>query len=268
MSALDNSFLRKVSLIKDKLDDGGATSRANDTKPIGETGGFYEVNISLSDARWSNANLPLQTSGYGIVLAVQGTTPGVALNLNFNSSGSNSITNFRPGACFKAPFSDLWLSKMADCIPGTGNVRLIILTRNDVDYSELFATIAGGTSVVGTCGPAGATTQAYNTASRGANAPSASTDGVSLTGVRGFRVTVELASSTIAGGQIRLWWFDPTGSVWARGPIFEVLDTGAIRCVTSEYATNVPAGRVYAELVSVTAAAGAPVGTVRVTAFG
>jgi hypothetical protein len=267
----DVSILNTVALFSERVRDAGATERLNsESKPINERGGFYEILIDLSTGfPAGNGIYEIATGGYGLYFAIQGSTPGASLNVTFNTGAGNQITNFRPGAFYKGPFGRIVLTKASDCIT-SGSVRLLLLKEEDVDYQEFFSPSAGTVFGSAVNGASGAATQGTGVASRGANAPVLATDGVTMNGVAGFRVSVRSPGGvqTITAGSIRVWWYDPTAGAWGRGPIVEVLDTGGVVAVTSEYQTNVPVGRLYVEAVGVTLSAAGPTVIVQVTTFG
>lgn len=267
---IDMSILHKVDLFVDRVMDAGATERLETPKSINETGGFYERLIDIGTDFSGNGGLvDIPNAGYGLVFAIQGSTPGADLNVSFDGSGGAQVTNFRPGAFYKAPFGRIILTKSPACI-AAGTIRLLFLTRNDVDYTEFFSPSSGSkVANVNGQGPNSVATQVQATASRGANSPVAATDGFALGGVRGFVVYVKstLGAKTITAGNIRFWRFDPVSGLWARGTLVSALDTGGIIAVVTEFPVVVPVGRGYIECDGVTFSAADTI-TVIVTTFG
>lgn len=266
----DDLVMRKLVNFGERINDKRIGENLEKPKSLTEKGGFVELLIEADDPRFSSVGLiDITMTGYGLIFTSQGSDSGVALQVSFNNAGTESVTNFKAGASFKGFFERVVLSLDPTSL-SVGTARLIILTAPDVDYIE-FPNNGSVTASTPTTpmGPSGAATQAAGVASRGANAPVPSTDGVSLEGVASFVVTVECtnAAATITGGNIRLWRLNPVTNRWSRGPIIELLDTGGRSAVSSEYETKVPAGRFYVELCDFTTSL-ASTATVNVTTGG
>lgn len=153
-----------------------------------------------------------------------------------------------PGQAFRAKFDNFTvrLSATAQNEGATGLIRLLIIKTNVGAFKEA--------SEPPPLIVAGSSTQTYNVTT---NTPSAATDGVSLEGAVGSRCIVASANgTTIAGGTVVPWYYDPITSAWYQSTFSYTLATGNRRCVLPDEVVTVPFGRVYYELRSATNSGG------------
>jgi len=184
---------------------------------INKRGGFVNLTFDLGDSRFTTPGYIEVPVGkcWSIVYSVQGSTPGGALDFDFDLGGQQ--LNVQPGGIMRAPVERFTIKRNAGSVT-TGTVVLRVQKEPDAEYDELFRGISNGSlgnpSGAGV-GPGGATTQTYNSAA--GNIPTAATDGVSLAGVRGARLIVKAnGASTItpAVGQAVWWQYSTADAAW------------------------------------------------------
>lgn len=238
--------------------------------PINQRGGFTSFEFDLGDARFTNPGyIEVPTKGWSIVYSLQGSAPGGALDIDFDLGGLPE--NVQPGAILRGLFNRFIVRRNAGSIQA-GNVMLRIQREPDVEYDELARGdangILGNPSGTGV-GPAGATTQAYNSAA--GNIPTAATDGLSLVGVRGFRAQVISAlGSTITSGELHWWQLDTPTALWGETSFMQVYALTAVNRIwfPGDLENWVPEGRIYPEWRSGVNSAGAGAYIVRLYTWG
>lgn len=237
---------------------------------INKRGGFFTYEFDLGDARFTAPGyIEVPVGGWEVVYSLQGSAPGGSLDVDFDLGGISE--NVQPGAVLRAPFDRFTLRRNAASIT-TGNVVLRIQKEPDAQYDELDRGPASG--VLGNpggagVGPAGATTQAYNSAA--GNIPTAATDGLSLVGVRGVRAQViSAAATTISAGELHWWQYDTVLGLWGETAFTQVyaLATANRIWFPGDYENWVPEGRVYPEWRSGTNSGGSGAFTVRLFTWG
>lgn len=244
--------------------------------PISERQGFYEVLLSTADTRFSTTptnyadrGIKVEAPNYGIVYMREGSTPGLAIEVDFEAGGK--IPRIFPGAKVMARSEyfivriplDIYQTVGSDGLPGL--IRLQLLRQPDVDVEQLPQVIEGSrtggidltTGNPISMSPAGANSgiQAYDETTL--NQPTAVTDGVSLVGVTGMRIVV--AGRTVGGnspkfisGMVALWRNLPNMSALWAGTEENINITAGTRIWCSrDIEVKVPYGRVYAELRNV-----------------
>ena len=238
--------------------------------PINERGGHTTIDFDLGDARFTTPGyIEVPTSGWAIVYSLQGSAPGGALDIDFDLGGI--AENVQPGAVLKGFFKRFIVRRAPGSII-TGTVVLRLLREPDVEYDELAGGDANG--VLGNpsgagVGPAGATTQAYNSAA--GNIPTLATDGLSLTGVRGVRAQVVSAlGSVITAGEVHWWQLDTPSGLWGETAFLQGYGLAVNRRIwfPGDFENWVPEGRVYPEFRSGTNDLGAGAFTVRLYTWG
>jgi hypothetical protein len=88
-------------------------------------------------------------------------------------------------------------------------------------------------------------------------APSSTTDGMDLTSVMAYRISLCAASGqTLTGGALQFWAMG-TDSLWGRNPLLDLTVTGGQRCqVWGDYQVAVPIGRMLPANSGVTVSGG------------
>lgn len=271
----DADFRTLLALERERLQvDGqqpGKTLEEHKSRaPINERGGFTTYEFDLGDARLTTPGyIEVPTQGWSIVYSIQGSAPGGAIDVDFDLGGISE--NVQPGAILRGFFKRFIVRRNALSI-GAGAVVLRIQREPDVEYDELARGDANG--VLGNptgagVGPAGATTQAYNSAA--GNIPTAVTDGLSLVGVRGVRAQVVSAlGSTIVAGELHWWQLDTPSGLWGETSFTQVYALAVARRIwfSGDFENWVPEGRIYPEWRSGTNSAGAGAFTVRLYTWG
>lgn len=238
--------------------------------PINERAGHTTFEFDLGDTRFTTPGyIEVPTAAWGLVYSLQGSVPGGALDLDFDLGGI--AENVQPGAVLRAPFRRFSIRRNSVSIT-SGNVVLRLQREPDVEYDELSrgpaAGVLGNPSGAGV-GPAGATTQAYNSAA--GNIPTALTDGLSLAGVRGVRAQViSAAGSTISAGELHWWQLDTPSGLWGETAFTQVYALATANRVwfPGDFENWVPEGRVYPEWRSGTNSAASGAFTVRLYTWG
>lgn len=249
------------------------TRKRQTTPPVNRRGGHWNPTFDLSDARFTNPGyIEFLGDGWQLVVSIQGTVPGAVLDFDFDGGGEQ--LQCEPGAVLKGFFQGVRIKRNANSVQ-TGQVRLRVQTQPDVEYGELAK--AGLQGTLGNpggagVGPAGATTQLYNSAA--GNIPTAATDGVSLAGVRGVRAIVKANAAstiTVAVGLLAWWQFSTVDNAWGETDMSDSpLGNGVARniWVPNDKEVWVPEGRIYAEARSMTNSGGAGAFTVRLQTWG
>lgn len=238
--------------------------------PINERGGFTTYEFELDDARFTTPGyIEVPTSGWSLVYSLQGSAPGGALDVDFDLGGI--AENVQLGAILRGYFKRFIVRRNAASLQ-SGHVVLRIQREPDVEYDELDRGASNG--VLGNpggagVGPAGATTQAYNSAA--GNIPTALTDGLSLVGVRGVRAQVISAlGSTISTGELHWWQLDTPSGLWGETSFMQLYALATANRVwfPGDWENWVPEGRIYPEWRSGTNSGGAGAFTVRLYTWG
>lgn len=257
--------LDSVGSVSDNVAN-AATSMNTAQKPINIRGGFLEQSISLADTRFTSPGyLQMPIAAWGLVVRGAGSFAGATLLCSFDSGGEVLIV---PGTRIYGRFSNVTF-RIPSGSPTAGTIRIAFLMQPDVDCIDDIEGGSGTAVTAALVGPAGATTQGYNAAAFGANKPTAATDGLSLTGAKGARATVDTnnGGATIATGYLQWWFYDPDAGGWAVGPMQDTLPvtTGSTiaRVTTLDQIITVGYGRVYVELVALTTSGGAGAANVR-----
>lgn len=274
----DADFRALLHLETERLRIGGqhASQALADRKAspaINKRGGFKNLTFDLGDARFSTPGyIEVPSGGWSIVYSVQGSTPGGALDFDFDLGGQQ--LNVQPGAILRAPVERFTLRRNSGSVTA-GTVVLRIQVEPDAEYDELARGSSSGslTNPSGTgSGPAGATTQTYNSAA--GNIPTAATDGISLAGLRGVRAIVKASGAntiTVGVGGIAWWQFSTADNAWGETDMFDVpLANGVARniWVPNDKEIWVPEGRIYAEVRSMTNSGGSGAFTLRLQGWG
>lgn len=237
---------------------------------INKRGGFKNLTFDLGDARFTSPGyIEIPSGGWSIVYSVQGSTPGGALDFDFDLGGQQ--LNVQPGGVMRAPFERMRIARNSGSLTA-GTVVLRVQVEPDVEYDELARGVSGGTvtNPGGTgSGPAGATTQTYNSAA--GNIPTAATDGISLSGLRGVRAIVKAnGASTItpAVGSLNWWQFSTADNAWGETDFADICSVTRNIWVAPEKEIWVPEGRIYCEVRSMTNSGGSGAFTVRLQGWG
>lgn len=273
-----NEILRShVETLRNAGDNFNAEQQAKKTgtAPLNQRGGRWNLSFDLSDSRFTGGGvIEVPMSGWGLVYSIQGSDAGGVLDFDFDAGGVEE--QCEPGAVLKGPFSGFRIRRNALSMT-VGTVRIRLLTEPDADYGELAKGITGGAlgnPSGGGIGPAGATTQAYNSAA--GNIPTAATDGLSLVGVTGVRANVisAVGSTMTVGVGLLVWWqYDTVTGLWGETDMTDVPLGGASATARRIWIPNdkqiwVPEGRIYPELRSATNSAGSGSFTVRLYTWG
>lgn len=271
----DADFQSLLRLESDRLRIGGqhASQGLADRKAspsINKRGGFKVATFDLGDARFTTPGyIEVASGGWAIVYSVQGSTPGGALDFDFDLGGQQ--LNVQPGAIMRSPFERFTIRRNSGSLQA-GAIQLRIATEPDADYDELYRGASGGTLVnpTGTgSGPAGATTQTYNSAA--GNIPTAATDGINLAGLRGVRAIVKVnGASTITPnvGALVWWQWSTADAAWGETDMQDVPSVTRNIWVPNDKEIWVPEGRIYAEARSLTNSGGSGAFTVRLQGWG
>jgi hypothetical protein len=171
------------------------------------------VTLDLALEGWSVPALTQKC--YGIRFLINGSNPDARLDLEANGGW----TAFAPGDWIYGAFDGLTIRRSPITGAATeGSARLLLLRDPDVRAGQTDRDAAGLLSSMSVAKTANGIQQARNEAS--ANEPDANTPGVSLAGVRGFRVyLIADAAETFVSGTIRGWAFKAGLDRWAATPI-------------------------------------------------
>lgn len=221
---------------------------------INQAGSFQVLEHSLS-----SAVLPDTPPGYALYFLREGSAPGARITIR----GAGTWENMAPGECFSGRFDSLKLERGSRSVT-SGTVRLLVVMSPGVVAGMVPETSSAGNLGGGLVGPNGATSQTRNHAT--ANVPAAVTDGVDVTGCRGFRVLLasnDAASTLSGGGSVRIWRQSSRSAVnsgtWFKTSLVynDLSDFTSVQYAQlPDEELKVSEGRVYAEAVSVTNSAG------------
>lgn len=204
-------------------------------------------------------------SGHALLYKRRGSNPWGHIWIEVNGRQ----VEMYPGCRIVGQFNEFQVLRHASS-DTSGTVNLLVVQDPALAFEEPEQNVPTEVRTY-TLGPAGATTQAYNSAA--GNVPTALTDGFPLLGVKGFRVLLLAASSTLSAGSLR-FWYQPNGATAAdwrpNGGHFysDVGGNSQIGQVWDDEEVLVLGGRGYVEARSVTAAAGSPLLTVQVECYG
>lgn len=244
---------------------------AKDVTPINRRGGHEPVIFDLGDARFTSPGyIEYPASGQRLIYSIQGSAPGGVLDFDFGAGGTE--LNCIPGSKLSGAFDRFVVRRNAASMQ-SGAVMLRVQNEPDADYTELTRGYPGGllgNPSGGGIGPAGATTQAYNSAA--GNIPTAAADGLSLAGVSGVRAMVKSSNGAITAAQLVWWQFSTADNAWAPTDMLDVwalagASATALWCPLDKQVW-VPEGRIYPELRSATNAGGSGAFTVRLATWG
>ena len=226
-------------------------TKASTPDAINRSAAFNVLELDLSSSVF-----PDVPPGYALYYLREGSHPAGRVTIK----GAGAWENMAPGEFFSGYFDGLKLVRGSRSVT-SGRARLLVVQSPGVVTGMIPETNAAGNLGGGLVGPSGATTQTRNSAA--GNVPALITDGVDVSGCRGFRVTLASinAASTLSGaGTVRIWRAstrNPIGSGWFRTSIDFDADVSGVQYLQfPDQVLAVPEGRVYAEAVSVTNSAG------------
>lgn len=214
---------------------------------------FDTVDLDLSLPGWSSP--ALTQPGFGVYFIRNGSEPDAILDLESNGLWAGMVPgDFARGMAFDG----LMVRRNPNSVQ-SGNARLLILRNPNVEAGQSPQSPSGGLGG-GAVGPGGAATQ--STADD--NAPTAVTDGVSLSGVRAVRLVVSAAAGQTlsGGGTVELWHYNASRARWCRVDVeFSMATLPAAATfrdwIFPDQPIDVPEGRLYARARTVTASGGA-----------
>lgn len=247
-----------------------ATRQRAEVTPYNQRGGRSVFTFDLGDARFTAPGyIEYSVGGTCLIYSVQGSVNGGVLDFDFDAGGQELYCI--PGAKLNGPFSRVLIKRNAASV-SAGAVQLRIQKQPDVTYEELARGFPSGTlgnPSQGGVGPAGATTQAYNSAA--GNIPTAATDGISLAGAAGVRAIVKSNGATTitpAVGALVWWQYSTADAAWGETDFQDIPSVTRNIWIAPEKEIWVPEGRVYCEARSMTNSGGAGAFTMRLATWG
>lgn len=225
-------------------------------QPVNVNGGFHSLQFSLadSDLASSGSGRVIEEHGFGIMFRKSGSNPAALLTLEIGGE----IRHFAPGDWFLAKFERLQV-RNSELGQAAGLANLLVFRRDDVLFRSDGSPVSLATTS-GPLGPAEVATQAVNEPS--GNKPTVNTtSGVSLAGVKGYRVIVsaESGQTLSGGGDVRMWLFNSTLARWSLSGISWTPEAGNRDWVSPDRAIEVPSGFLFPECKSVTVSGGTTV---------
>jgi len=208
--------------------------------------GFIEIVLNASVV---NATpYVYEGSGYKLIVAMQGTTPGLSFDILFDSG--TKLTQVSEGLRMTGKFGRFTIQNPSSI---WGTIRLIVVKQEDGDYEEQPTNTEGVLNSKTRVGIAQGSTL---------DIPVQGTDGLAVDGCKGVRCLLSAdAGQTITGGTIVFWAYDVAQTRWCEvsnlnETINPLAGTARRDYMSSEYPILIGAGRIFVECRNVTVSAG------------